>query len=167
MTEKSAEAFRTISEVAAELDVPNHVLRFWEQRFPQVRPMKLGGNRRFYRPADVALLRGIRRLLYEEGYTIRGVSKVLRDQGVEYVKDGHRVVRQLSDFGQTRGGLAANGTHGSAAVGVADRLLSIKRHQAKGRSTVEAPRRLSEHDRKLLKRALDELEALREMLGRE
>src|SRR3954471_23630772 len=77
--EKSAQAFRTISEVATELDVPQHVLRFWESKFNQVRPLKRGGGRRYYRPEDVALLRRIRALLYDDGMTIRGVQKVLRE----------------------------------------------------------------------------------------
>src|ERR1700733_9751382 len=74
---KSAAAFRTISEVAQELDVPQHVLRFWESRFPQLKPLKRGGGRRYYRPEDVVLLRRIRQCLYQEGYTIRGVQKLL------------------------------------------------------------------------------------------
>jgi DNA-binding transcriptional MerR regulator len=84
--EKAPEAFRTISEVADELKVPKHVLRFWEGKFTQIRPMKRGGGRRYYRPEDVEFLKGIRRLLYEEGYTIKGVQKVIRESGVEYVK---------------------------------------------------------------------------------
>jgi Predicted transcriptional regulators len=76
---KSDSAFRTISEVADELDVPQHVLRFWESKFPQVKPLKRGGGRRYYRPEDVALLRRIRDLLYSEGYTIKGVQKLLRE----------------------------------------------------------------------------------------
>ncbi|MFD0987323.1 MerR family transcriptional regulator [Methyloligella solikamskensis] len=78
---KGPEAFRTISEVADDLDVPKHVLRFWEAKFSQVKPMKRGGGRRYYRPEDVALLKGIRHLLYSEGYTIRGVQKILRENG--------------------------------------------------------------------------------------
>ena len=78
---KAPEAFRTISEVADGLDVPQHVLRFWETRFTQIRPMKRGGGRRYYRPNDVDLLNGIRQLLYGEGYTIRGVQRILRDHG--------------------------------------------------------------------------------------
>lgn len=78
---KSAEAFRTISEVASDLDVPQHVLRFWETKFSQVRPMKRGGGRRYYRPEDVELLRTIRSLLYDDGYTIKGVQKLLREGG--------------------------------------------------------------------------------------
>jgi DNA-binding transcriptional MerR regulator len=81
---KSPEAFRTISEVAEVLDVPQHVLRFWETRFSQIRPVKRAGGRRFYRPEDVDLLRGIRLLLYFEGYTIKGVQKILREKGVRY-----------------------------------------------------------------------------------
>ena len=84
---KSPEAFRTISEVSLELDVPQHVLRFWEQRFAQVKPVKRAGGRRFYRPEDVDLLRGIRSLLYFEGYTIKGVQKVLRERGSRYVAE--------------------------------------------------------------------------------
>lgn len=80
MVEKAPGAFRTISEVATDLDVPQHVLRFWESKFAQVRPLKRGGGRRYYRPEDVDLLRFIRGLLYEQGYTIRGVQKVLKDQ---------------------------------------------------------------------------------------
>src|SRR6266852_8781750 len=76
---KSAEAFRTISEVADELEVPQHVLRFWETKFPQVRPLKRGGGRRYYRPEDVELLRQIRSLLYHEGYTIKGVQRLMRE----------------------------------------------------------------------------------------
>ncbi len=79
--EKSATAFRTISEVATELDLPQHVLRFWESKLPQIRPMKRGGGRRYYRPEDIVLLRRIRFLLYEDGYTIRGVQKLLRENG--------------------------------------------------------------------------------------
>jgi len=83
---KAADAFRTISEVAAELAVPKHVLRFWEAKFPQIRPMKRGGGRRYYRPSDMELLRGIRHLLHAEGYTIKGVQKILREHGIDAVK---------------------------------------------------------------------------------
>ena len=83
--DKSPDAFRTISEVAEVLDTPAHVLRFWESRFPQIRPVKRAGGRRYYRPSDVALLSGIKRLLHNEGLTIRGVQKILRDQGARHV----------------------------------------------------------------------------------
>src|SRR5690348_4783480 len=82
---KSPEAFRTISEVSTELDVPQHVLRFWEGRFAQIKPVKRAGGRRYYRPEDVDLLRGIRALLYSDGLTIRGVQKILKDRGQRHV----------------------------------------------------------------------------------
>ena len=85
--DKAPEAFRTISEVADELAVPKHVLRFWEGKFAQLKPMQRGGGRRYYRPEDVALLRGIRFLLYSDGYTIRGVQKILREHGPRFVMD--------------------------------------------------------------------------------
>jgi len=84
--DKSPDAFRTISEVADYLDIPQHVLRFWETRFAQIKPMKRSGGRRYYRPDDVDLLRGIRRLLYGEGYTIRGVQRILREHGIASVQ---------------------------------------------------------------------------------
>ena len=83
---KAPGAFRTISEVAEEIDVPQHVLRFWESRFAQIRPMKRGGGRRYYRPDDVDLLRGVRHLLYGAGYTIRGVQRILREEGIAFVQ---------------------------------------------------------------------------------
>jgi DNA-binding transcriptional MerR regulator len=110
--DKAPEAFRIISEVATELNVPQHVLRFWESRFSQIRPMKRGGGRRYYRPEDVDLLRGIRHLLYSEGYTIRGAQRILREQGVQFVqavwKEGApqppRGLRRESDAEEAAGG---------------------------------------------------------------
>jgi DNA-binding transcriptional MerR regulator len=84
--EKAPDAFRTISEVAGDLDIPQHVLRFWETRFTQIKPMKRSGGRRYYRPDDVDLLKGIRRLLYGEGYTIRGVQRILKEHGIKSVQ---------------------------------------------------------------------------------
>ena len=84
--DKAPDAFRTISEVAGDLDIPQHVLRFWETRFAQIKPMKRSGGRRYYRPDDVDLLRGIRRLLYGEGYTIRGVQRILKEHGIKSVQ---------------------------------------------------------------------------------
>jgi DNA-binding transcriptional MerR regulator len=81
---KSAEAFRTISEVADELEVPQHVLRFWESKFPQVKPLKRAGGRRYYRPDDIVLLRRIRQCLYDQGYTIKGVQKLLREGALKH-----------------------------------------------------------------------------------
>ena len=103
---KSVEAFRTIGEVADELGIPKHVLRFWEGRFPQIRPMKRGGGRRYYRPEDMELLRGIRALLHAEGYTIRGVQKILREHGIDQVKAAARRVecRQSQSANAKRAG---------------------------------------------------------------
>jgi DNA-binding transcriptional MerR regulator len=93
--EKSPEAFRTIGEVAAELDLPQHVLRFWESKFGAVKPLKRGGGRRYYRPDDLELLRGIRALLYRDGMTIRGVQKIIKEQGARYVADMGRAGLRL------------------------------------------------------------------------
>jgi len=82
---KGPDAFRTISEAADELHVPQHVLRFWETKFSFIKPMKRAGGRRFYRPADIAVLRGVRRLLHDEGYTIKGVQKLHREHGVKHL----------------------------------------------------------------------------------
>ena len=87
MVEKAPDAFRTISEVADDLSLPQHVLRFWETRFPQIKPLKRGGGRRYYRPDDIALLRGIQHLLYGEGYTIRGAQRILKDHGIKFVQN--------------------------------------------------------------------------------
>ena len=100
---KSPGAFRTISEVAAELSVPQHVLRFWESKFTQVRPLKRGGGRRYYRPEDVTLLRQIRSLLYDDGYTIRGVQKVLREGGRTAVPAAGEVASGAEGGGQASG----------------------------------------------------------------
>ena len=86
MIDKAPDAYRTISEVAEELDLPQHVLRFWETRFSQIKPLKRGGGRRYYRPEDVELLKGVRYLLYSEGYTIKGVQKILKEQGPKAVQ---------------------------------------------------------------------------------
>ncbi|WP_332065615.1 MerR family transcriptional regulator [Bartonella sp. CB189] len=106
--DKSSDAFRTISEVAELLGLPQHVLRFWETRFTQIKPMKRGGGRRYYRPADVDLLNGIRQLLYEQGYTIKGVQRLLKESGVAFVVafgsgdlDAMNVVMEKKSAGQT------------------------------------------------------------------
>ena len=100
--DKAPDAFRTISEVAADLDMPQHVLRFWETRFSQIKPMKRSGGRRYYRPDDVDLLRGIRRLLYGEGYTIRGVQRILKEHGIGSVQTPGRRHRR-GQFRRHRG----------------------------------------------------------------
>ena len=91
--DKSPEAFRTISEVAGDLDLPQHVLRFWESRFAQLKPVKRAGGRRYYRPEDIDLLRGIRVLLYSDGLTIKGVQKILKDRGYRHVAEIGRGAR--------------------------------------------------------------------------
>ncbi|NUB12255.1 MerR family transcriptional regulator [Azospirillum brasilense] len=96
-TTKSAMAFRTISEVSSDLDVPQHVLRFWEGKFPQLRPLKRGGGRRYYRPEDVDLLRQIQNLLYGEGYTIKGVQRLLKDGKVDDDPDARRRAEDAPD----------------------------------------------------------------------
>ena len=83
--DKSPDAFRTISEVAEDLDLPQHVLRFWETRFNQIKPLKRGGGRRYYRPVDVDLIKGIRHMLYEQGYTIKGVQRLLKENGSQFI----------------------------------------------------------------------------------
>lgn len=134
---KSAAAFRTISEVAGELDLPQHVLRFWESKFPQIRPMKRGGGRRYYRPADMDLLRRIRGLLYDDGYTIKGVQKILRDQ------------------------------HGRAGGGLELEDEAVDEGPSDGIGADMSPRLAPNEvavDRRELKALLAELEALRRML---
>jgi DNA-binding transcriptional MerR regulator len=148
---KAAEAFRTIGEVSAELGVKKHVLRFWELKFPQVRPMKRGGDRRYYRPGDIQLLRGIRNLLQGAGYTIKGVQKILREQGVESVKrigaspDGGATVLAFED-GTGRSGQPRSG--GRAA---------------RPRRAANRPR-LSASEKRALRSVVSELEACSALL---
>jgi DNA-binding transcriptional MerR regulator len=113
--EKAAGAFRTISEVADDLEVPQHVLRFWETKFPQIKPMKRGGGRRYYRPEDVDLLRAIRALLYDQGYTIKGVQKLIREGALRLGPDGP----ELDGVGGGEAALVAAMTAGSAEDGQA------------------------------------------------
>ena len=153
---KSPEAFRTISEVSTELDVPQHVLRFWEGRFAQIKPVKRAGGRRYYRPEDVDLLRGIRALLYREGFTIKGVQKVLRDRGLRYVaevgRDDVKVARRtrkLPEFiGQTEEPQFAR-----AALAVLER--------AHGMTAGTAAQELAEEERVKLEMLLAELQGLK------
>jgi len=115
--EKSATAFRTISEVADDLEVPQHVLRFWETKFPQIRPMKRGGGRRYYRPEDIDLLRAIRDLLYEQGYTIKGVQKLMREGGLKIGDEAVGAVpaaEAASEASEERTGAAASQGEGFA-----------------------------------------------------
>jgi len=152
---KSADAFRTISEVADELGVPKHVLRFWEIKFAHIRPMKRGGGRRLYRPEDMALLCGIRHLLHRDGYTIKGVQKILREQGVDAVKQSGNV-----RAAEASGPVAAGGQGKPAG-------RPARRQAASGAAPRSAARQddgVKQRDRGLLA-AIAELEACRAMLS--
>ncbi len=138
---KSPDAFRTISEVASELDVPQHVLRFWESKFSQIKPLKRGGGRRYYRPEDVDLLRGIRHLLYTDGYTIKGVQKLLREKGAKAIVDSGR---QLSADPQAK-----------PVVGAAPPPVETGAAPAAG---------LNDAQRRKLDAAIDELTSLQQLL---
>ena len=136
---KGPEAFRTISEAAAELSVPQHVLRFWETKFSFIRPMKRAGGRRFYRPQDLMVLKGVRRLLHDEGYTIKGVQRLHKEEGV----------KRLVAAGQTEGALAAPPPQHAVADSPAH---------------APSPPGLSAERRERLLAALGELEAIRARL---
>ena len=137
---KSPEAFRTISEVSAELDVPQHVLRFWESRFSQIRPVKRAGGRRFYRPEDVDLLRGIRSLLYFEGYTIKGVQKVLRERGLRYVAEIGR--GKTAAFGAPAERPAIADVDDDVDITEAEALATLARVHAEVTETLDEQRRV-------------------------
>jgi DNA-binding transcriptional MerR regulator len=134
--DKAPDAFRTISEVATDLEVPQHVLRFWESRFREIKPMKRGGGRRYYRPDDVSLLRGIRHLLYGEGYTIRGVQRILKEQGIKFVQavwqpgapqPAHRPADDadfVADDAEVRLPTLAEGDRGRGLFGLLPKLLA-------------------------------------------
>ena len=155
---KAADAFRTISEVGTELAVPKHVLRFWEAKFPQIRPMKRGGGRRYYRPSDMELLRGIRHLLHAEGYTIKGVQKILREQGIDAVKRfgrdepvaapaearGRRTLRLGGEPASTPSATSARAA--TAKVPSGDQPANTRELVAKMISELEACRRILQAD---------------------
>ena len=142
---KSRQAFRTISEVAKELDVPQHVLRFWETKFSYVKPMKRGGNRRYYRPEDVVLLQAIRYSLYSEGYTIKGVQKLLKDNGtksfVEAFENGQSLGATSSSADEAA---AVPATNEASSASIKDRAAPV--------------------DDQVLKVVLEELKALRKLV---
>jgi DNA-binding transcriptional MerR regulator len=121
--DKSQDAFRTISEVSEELDIPAHVLRFWESKFPQIKPMKRGGGRRYYRPQDVALLAGVRNLLYKDGLTIKGVQKVFREQGLRWVAE--RGVAETAAPPPAGGAEVAEFPSGQPADGAKEQIQSV------------------------------------------
>ena len=156
---KALEAFRTISEVADDLDVPKHVLRFWEVKFPQIRPMKRGGGRRYYRPEDLILLRGIQHLLHAQGYTIRGVQKILREQGVEQVKQ-HGLAATSEAPPASKGARASTAERLGAVMETGTGRL---RALPKAIKSASAP--LSAAHRTALESAVTELEACRAALS--
>lgn len=165
---KAVEAFRTIAEVADDLGVPKHVLRFWEVKFPQIRPMKRGGGRRFYRPEDLALLRGIQALLHAEAYTIKGVQKILREQGVDHVKQFGRDPQSIPAVkGGGKRTRAAAGQAGSSAgdgqpVAAASTTASRTPPRGAGRP---AQVRADGPSRQRIAAVIAELEACRALLG--
>ncbi|HPG89638.1 MAG TPA: MerR family transcriptional regulator [Hyphomicrobium sp.] len=140
---KSVEAFRTIGEVADELDVPKHVLRFWEGKFPHIRPMKRGGGRRYYRPEDMELLRGIRHLLHAEGYTIKGVQKILREQGIDQVKVAAAAATAAANRGAkargrvVRRGVTDNINAGADTANSAASVIEVKSVSSAKRATAD------------------------------
>ena len=168
--DKAPEAFRTISEVAEALNVPQHVLRFWETRFAQIKPMKRGGGRRFYRPADVDLLQGIRKLLYGEGYTIRGVQRILREEGVQFVASigrGDTVARKRDARDLELDGVPQPGK-ATPAPRIARPALKPEAPSAEilpDEREPESGAKLSEVQLESLRLALAELNAARKLLG--
>lgn len=190
--DKAPDAFRTISEVADDLDVPQHVLRFWETRFAQIKPMKRSGGRRYYRPEDVNLLRGIRHLLYGQGYTIRGVQRILREQGIKTVQnwqsgaispmapaqdeeiDHEEMLRSAVDEEMTDDFEAGEGDDVGEAPShelpsaIASFIDAARHHRAPAphslAETLSEPARLDERSVAKLRKALDELLECRRLL---
>jgi DNA-binding transcriptional MerR regulator len=163
--DKSPDAFRTISEVADEIDVPQHVLRFWESRFPQIRPMKRGGGRRYYRPDDVGLLRGVRHLLYGEGYTIRGVQRILREQGSGFVQNVWRAGAEPPPPELAEDRIEEEGA-GASEERREPNLLGLSSPRAGDQAADDTPtqRLLAPENRRKLQMALDELVACRRII---
>jgi DNA-binding transcriptional MerR regulator len=160
--EKSPDAFRTISEVAEELNVPQHVLRFWETKFTQIKPMKRAGGRRYYRPADVDLVRGIRTLLYGEGYTIRGVQRIFKEENAGYVVGVGR-----GDIKPRQGDAIREGAPLPGRATMAPRAGKAGAVTAKAPVRDEPPKvvhRLSTAQSDALKAALKDLSDARKML---
>ncbi len=167
---KSPDAFRTISEVADDLDVPQHVLRFWETKFAQVKPLKRAGGRRYYRPEDIDLLRGIRTLLYSDGFTIKGVQRVFREQGLRYVIETGRMAARESTAAAAERPLPVSRTHSGTATGdtEAPPQATIDPLAAPIVATpIEVPDgSLSSRQRSALSSILDELEDMQNQLAK-
>ena len=124
---KSASAFRTISEVSEDLEVPPHVLRFWETKFPQIKPLKRGGGRRYYRPEDILMLRQIREFLYSDGYTIKGVQKLLRDGGIKQPLDIEEPVPVASEASKTTLDSSMSDSDRGELEAILEELVSLKK----------------------------------------
>jgi DNA-binding transcriptional MerR regulator len=159
MVDKSPDAFRTISEVAEDLDLPQHVLRFWETRFPQIKPLKRGGNRRYYRPDDVALITGLKTLLYGQGYTIKGVQRILKEQGA-------RAVQAVGRGGAMPAALPGDGRDSPSAAPSAPLASRPDPRQAAEPARRTAARPLSVDAGTVLRMALSELQGARNDLAR-
>ncbi len=158
VSEKSGRAFRTIGEVSELLDLPQHVLRFWETRFTQIKPLKRGGNRRYYRPEDIDLLQAIKTLLYDEGITIKGVQKRFREQGVKMV------VAETVGLSAKADKVAGQGAMKTPAAPQKSTAKDSYK-ESSAAFTVSAPAaRKSADDTAMLKEILTELKALRAML---
>jgi DNA-binding transcriptional MerR regulator len=161
--EKSPQAFRTISEVSEAINVPAHVLRFWESRFTQVRPVKRGGGRRYYRPEDVDLLRVIRELLYTEGLTIRGVQKLLKESGQKQLIEKYADGITIDDFGATQDEADAVSVDTANDDALFDDTSGVELVDAtpEDTSTPPEPEPMAAEKRAALARILGDLEALR------
>ncbi|MBB5516362.1 DNA-binding transcriptional MerR regulator [Rubricella aquisinus] len=157
--EKSPQAFRTISEVSEVINVPAHVLRFWESRFSQVRPVKRGGGRRYYRPEDVDLLRVIRELLYTEGLTIRGVQKLLKESGQKQLIEKYADGITIDDFGATQDEAAAEADSPDEAL--FDDMSGVELVDETPEDDSPAPAPMAAEKRAALARILGDLETLR------
>lgn len=167
---KSPDAFRTISEVATALDVPQHVLRFWETKFSQIKPLKRAGGRRYYRPGDVDLIRGIQALLYGDGYTIKGVQRILKDQGVRFVVDngknklavgGVAITERPVDLEAGKGDLPVPPSVPPSAPSQVGGTRPVTTAPDTPTSSVEATPELSTRQRDVMNRVLLDLVALK------
>jgi DNA-binding transcriptional MerR regulator len=171
MMDKSSEAFRTITEVAENLDLPQHVLRFWETRFTQIKPLKRAGGRRYYRPEDVQLITAIRRLLYDEGFTIRGVQRLLREKGAKAITAGAVATPSLGHGAHNPAG-SAGAQADEAQIDSAGELLHVPnggelRHGANGSRQEYAVGSVSQRpqvDRLALQSVLEELSECQRIL---
>ncbi|WP_367714985.1 MerR family transcriptional regulator [Nitratireductor sp. GISD-1A_MAKvit] len=161
--DKSPDAFRTISEAAEELDLPQHVLRFWETRFSQIKPLKRGGGRRYYRPQDIDLIKGIRHMLYDQGYTIKGVQKLLRENGNQFVvaigRGDLAAVEAIAQSQQVESEKSASDEEvlvGTAKAKPSKRFFGLGRGETEGPVPADSSS-LSRDNRALLQEALFDL----------